>query len=118
MKSVEFVDLFEMSNIRKNESGLPVNIFVSSGASVNMQHGPRIKVMVDTGDKFNIHNTVSIMLKKDITQDDVIGYEQISPKILSSIREYVNLNYDTLIKYWNDEISTKEMVNSLEPLHG
>lgn len=117
MISEEFIDLFEMSNIRKNESGLPVNIFVSSGGSVNNQHGPRIKAMVDTDDKFNVRNTVSIILKKDITDDDVIGYDKLPVKILNPIREYINLNYDTLIQYWNDEMSTNEMTLSLLSLN-
>jgi hypothetical protein len=116
MKSVEFIDLFEMSNIRKSESGLPVNLFVSSGGSVNNQHGPRIKVMVDSATRFDPSNNVSIMLKKDITADDVVGYAVIPNKILDRIRDYINLNYDTLIKYWNDEISTKEMINLLQAL--
>jgi hypothetical protein len=109
-------DLFEMSNIRKSESGLPVNIYVSSGGSVNHQHGPQIKAMIDNGDKFNPHNTISILLKKDITKDDVVGYELVSPDVVSAIRDYINLNYNILLAYWNDEISTKEMIMGLQKL--
>lgn len=109
-------DLFEMSNIRKSESGLPVNIYVSSGGSVNKQHGPRIKAMMDSGDRFNPHHTVSIVLKRDITAHDVIGYEQLPPQVLHAIRDYINLNYDVLLAYWNDEISTKEMIMGLKKL--
>lgn len=109
-------NLFEMSNIRKKTSGLPVNIYVSSGGSVNQRHGPRIKVMTNTGDRFNPHETVSVMLKQNITQDDVIGYDQLPPDILNDIREYINKNYDVLIQYWNDEIDTTEMVQGLIPL--
>lgn len=108
--------LFEMSNIRKNESGLPVNIYVSSGGSVNKRHGPRIKVMYDTSDKFNPHATVSVLLKRDITSDDVVGYERLPTKILNPIRDYINLNYDILMKYWNDEVSTIEMLTQLKSL--
>lgn len=109
-------DLFEMSNIRKMESGLPVNIFVSSGGSVNHQHGPRIKAMISTGDKFNISDTVSIVLKRDITGADIIGYKTLPAAVISAIREYINLNYDTLLAYWDDEISTKELIDSLLPI--
>lgn len=111
-------DLFEMSNIRKNESGLPVNIYVSSGGSVNRKHGPRIKVMYDTTDKFNPHATVSVLVKRDITTDDVVGYERLPSKILNPIREYINLNYAVLMSYWNDELSTIEMIQQLQPLKG
>ena len=105
-----------MSNIRKTESGLPVNIFVSSGGSVNHQHGPRVKVMLHSSDKFDITNTVSVLLKKNITADDVVGYEPLPTNVIKSLRAYLNLNYDTLIAYWNDEISTGEMINRLQRL--
>ena len=109
-------DLFEMSNIRKSESGLPMNIYVSSGGSVNMRHGPRIKVMNTSADKFNPNSTISIILKKDITDDDIIGYQSITADELKKIRQYINLNYDTLLAYWNDEISTTEMATALKKI--
>jgi len=109
-------NLFEMSNIRKSESGLPVNIYVSSGGSVNKKHGPRIKIMSNTADKFDPYQTISIIMKKDITADDVIGYARVPPETLKQVRNYVNLNYDTLLAYWLDEISTGEMIQRLKPL--
>jgi hypothetical protein len=109
-------DLFEMSNIRKSESGLPVNIYVSSGGSVNTRHGPRIKIMTNSGNKFNPHQTVSVMLKRDITDEDVIGYEKVLPGVLNSVKQYVNLNFDVLMAYWNDEIGTYELIQRLKSL--
>ena len=109
-------ELFEMSNVRKKESGLPVNIYVSSGGSVNSQHGPEINVVTDTGDKFNPYKTVSVLLKRDLTADDVVGYESLPNSVVNSLRDYVNLNYDILIAYWNDEISTAEMISGLQRL--
>lgn len=110
-------ELFEMSNLRKGFTGLPVNIYVSSGGSVNKRHGPRIKVMTNTGDKVNPHQTVSVILKHNITPDDVVGYEQLPMNVLNSVREYINLNYDVLIAYWNDEIGTDEMIQQLKGLN-
>lgn len=110
------VDLFEMSNIRKTESGLPVNIYVSSGGSVNKQHGPRIKVMTDAGDRFNPTQTVSVLLKPNITAEDVVGYNRLPESTLRAVRAYINLNYTVLLAYWNDEISTREMILSLQAL--
>jgi DNA modification methylase len=52
--------------------------------------------------------------KKDITIDDVVGYETIPTKILNPLRDFINLNYDVLIQYWNDEISTKQMILSIK----
>jgi len=109
-------ELFEMSNIRKTTSGLPVNIYVSSGGSVNSRHGPRIKVMTNSGDKFNPNETVSVMLKKNITEDDVIGYDSLPPNVLIALRKYINVNFNTLMKYWNDEIDTAQMIHMLRKI--
>ena len=109
-------ELFEMANLRKKDTGLPVNIYVSSGDVISRRHGPRIKVMYDTGDKFNHYKTVSVILKKDITDDDVVGYERLPSSILNPVRDYINLNYDILMGYWNDDISTLELGTLLKKL--
>lgn len=107
-------ELFEMSNLRKSETGLPCNIYVSSGGSVNKRHGPRIKAMVTSADKFDPGQTVSVLLRKDITPDDVVGYAKLSPMVLNAMREYLNLNYDVLIAHWNDELSASELIAKLK----
>jgi hypothetical protein len=108
--------LFEMSNLRKQDTGLPINVYVSSGGSVNKQHRPRIKVMRTSADKMNPHETIGIILKKNITLDDVVGYDLISPKTFEAIRRWVHMNYETLVDYWNDEISTVEMIGRIKSL--
>ena len=105
-----------MANLRKKDTGLPVNIYVSSGDVISRRHGPRIKVMYDTDDKFNHYKTVSVILKKNITADDVIGYEQLPSSILNPVREYINLNYDVLLRYWNDDVSTLELGTLLKKI--
>lgn len=122
MKLEEFVEteeereLFEMSNLRKSTTGLPVNIYVSSGGSVNNRHGPRLKAMFSNADKFNHSQTISVMLKKDVTKDDVIGYDKINPIILKALRTYINLNYEVLMKHWNDEIDSVELIQQLKKI--
>jgi hypothetical protein len=108
--------LFEMSNLRKNTTGLPVNIYVSSGGSVNHKHGPRIKAMITGADKFDVNSTVSILLKKDITADDVVGYQSLPTNILNALRDYININYDALLAHWNDEIDAAELIQALRRL--
>ena len=109
-------ELFEMANLRKRETGLPVNIYVSSGGTVNKHHSPRIKVMYDTSNRFNPHATVSVILKQDVTPTDVVGYNNLPNHILTPIRNYINLNFDVLIDYWNDKIDTIELSRKLKKL--
>jgi hypothetical protein len=108
--------LFEISNLQKKNTGLPVNIYVSSGGSVNHQHGPRIKAMITSSEKMDINSTVSVLLKKDITADDVVGYHKLPTDILNSLRKYINANYEVLIAYWNDEIDSVELVQKLKKI--
>ena len=108
-------ELFEMSNIRKSASGLPVNIY-ASGGSVNHQHGPRIKIMTSSADKFNPHETVSVLLKRNITANDIIGYHSLPTQIISDVREFINLNYEVLLAHWNDELDSGEMYSKLQSI--
>jgi hypothetical protein len=103
-------DLFEMSNISREDSGLPVRVWVSSKMSAAERHGPRIKIEIPGKGS----PTIPVLLKKDITVDDVVGYEYVPAKILNPLRDFINLNYDVLIQYWNDEISTKQMILSIK----
>ena len=72
--------------------------------------------MYDTGDTFNHYKTVSVILKQNITADDVIGYERLPSSILNPVRDYINLNHDILMKYWNDDVSTLELGTLLKKL--
>lgn len=119
MKSDEVLNdayLFEMSNFRKHETGLPINIYVSDGRSFGNKL-PRLKMMIDQSDKMDVSNTVSVLIKKNITVDDIIGYAKIPSKIFQDIRDYININYDVLINYWNGDISTTELTQNLKKLN-
>ena len=105
-----------MSNLRKQDTGLPVNVYVSSGGSVNKRHSPRIKVMRSSSDKMNPNETVSVILKKNITVDDIVGYDVIPTKTFEQIQKWVHINYETLMDYWNDDISTVEMIQRIKSL--
>ena len=105
-------DLFEMSNISREDSGLPVRIWVSSKMAAAQRHGPRLKVELPGSGS----PTVPVSLKKDITTDDVVGYNSLPAGVLNPLRDFINLNYDILIQYWNDEISTKQMILSIKAI--
>jgi hypothetical protein len=111
-------DLFEMANLRKSSTGLPVNIYISSGGAVKERHGPRLKAMILKSDKFDFTRTISIKLKKDIDKDDIIGYENetIDANTVKALRKYINLNLEVLMKYWDEKIDTTELVTKLKKI--
>ena len=112
---LEDTHLFEMSNFRKSETGLPMNIYVSSGSGLEYKL-PRIKAMINHSNNMNIRETISVILKHDITKDDIVGYHELSSSDLDALRQFINLNYSVLIDYWNNEISTTELTKKIKRL--
>jgi hypothetical protein len=101
-------DLFEMVNIRPELSGLPFIVWISEkgGARhdvrVKVSPGPRVREFAAT---------VSVR-----PQIEVIAGE-LSAQHLRAVREWIELNRDTIIKYWNGEILyTDEALAALKPL--
>lgn len=99
--------LFEMSNLFPIDTGLAEVVWVSVK---NVSHGPRIKVFkgaAATGSTFSV--TIE-------DQPKVIGKPFVSAKELKKIFKFVNLNKENLIKYWDFQMSTREMLDSIKKL--
>lgn len=107
--------LFAESSIRKSESGLPANIYVSCGGSVAPQRAPVIHVMKTDADLCSPLDTFTVPLNRDLNEADIAGHA-ISSIFLVALRQYININHDVLMAYWNDDISTKEMFSALKSL--
>lgn len=98
-------ELFEMANLTPRRTGLKQRLWVS----VNLHgrhHRPRLKVE-GTDKQFY---PVSI-------DDDVAflagwppGFSAID---FQSLEQFVNANRDVLLRYWNDQIDTEEMIQSV-----
>jgi hypothetical protein len=54
------------------------------------------------------------MLKRDLTANDVIGYQTLDAATIKALRQYVNENFEVLIAHWNDELSSAEMLAQLK----
>lgn len=92
--------LWEMANLQRGDTGIKFNIYVSTKSVVGERHGPRIKVS-------NIANTFS---KEDnfvvsISKKPVIlaGNPKLSSSSLDDVKDWVILNYEILIAYWNEQ---------------
>lgn len=97
--------LYEMSNLWQARTGLDEIIWVSGK---NANHGARIKVYknkVPRGPNFSV--TISDNPK-------TIGDVFVSNKELLRIYEFVKLNKELLLQYWEYQIETYEMVNSIK----
>jgi hypothetical protein len=105
---IEDEDLFEMVNIRPELSGLPFIVWISEkgGARrdvrVKVSPGPRVR---------EFSATISVR-----PQIEVLAGE-LSPRDLRLVRDWIELNRDTIIRYWNGDILyTDEALAALKPL--
>jgi hypothetical protein len=104
-----------MSNLRSKKTGVSgAVIWVSAGefAGAQSQHGPRIKVVL--GDKVTTEGL------KDAVSIRVTDPPQVLGTLPGAIRKdavaFVELNRETLLAYWNNEIDTSEMIDQLRPV--
>jgi hypothetical protein len=103
-------DLFEMANLYPAETGLPMTVWVSPRG--NARHDLRIKVNMTHGNQMSISNTAVVAVRP--TPRLIAG--QLSPADAQAVFEWVRLNTNTLVVYWNGQIGTIEMARALNPL--
>jgi hypothetical protein len=103
-------DLFEMANLYPDETGLPMTVWVSPRG--NARHDVRIKVNMTHGNQMNISNTAVVAMRP--TPRVIAG--ELSPDDAQAVFEWVKLNTDTLVAYWNGRIGTIQMAQALKPL--
>ena len=106
----ESQDLFEMANIGQEDTGLSVVVYVSPAQG---NHGPRIKFMNDYGNAYDFDNTIPMTISDD-PEIPVSFKQKIKSKDLQLVKQWVILNKDILLDYWNHKITTKQMINSIE----
>ena len=98
--------LWEMANLKKTRTGLPVLIYISSNKS---SHGPRIKFLdsyADSiGDNYDLLVPLTVSLNPEIPIDHKLN---INIRDFEKIRQWVIKNYDLLMSLYNDEIDEIE----------
>ena len=107
------MDMFAMSNLRSTDTGVEgAVIWVSVGEfyGVDLQHGPRIKVL--QGSKITKEGLMDAVSVRLTDPPQILG--DIPAKMERQIVAFINLNRNTLLKYWNEEISTREMLDLIE----
>ena len=103
-------DLFEMANLYPRETGLPMTVWVSPRG--NARHDVRLKVNMTHGDQMNIANTAVVGVRP--APRVITG--RLSAADSRAVFQWVTLNVDALIAYWEGRIGTIELAASLRPL--
>lgn len=108
-------ELFEMSNVRKKYTRLPVNIWLDDIGAYrkNTHYGPRIKFQANKSDKVTgMGIPMSISVKPEVLIDDL--KTELNSYEIGQVKNFIVRNYDLLMKYWNQEIDILEFLQKVK----
>jgi hypothetical protein len=103
-------ELFEMANLFPRTTGLPMTVWVSPRG--NARHDVRVKVNMTHGNQMTISNTAVVGVRP--APHVVTG--QLSSSDEQAVFEWVTLNADALVEYWEGRIDTIQLGQALKPL--
>ena len=99
-----------MTNLSPRMTGLPMSVWVSPRG--NARHDVRIKVNTIHGRYMTIDNTAVVALRP--TPRVVAG--RLDADDQDAVADWIRLNYDAILAYWNDELDTDEFLSRLKIL--
>lgn len=102
--------MWEMANIEQEDTGLSVIVYVSPK---NANHGPRIKFVNSYSKRYDGSKTIPMSIE-DSPKILTKFKPEISNKDIELIKKWVVLNKQVLLDYLNFEITTKQMINSIQ----
>ena len=91
-------ELFEMSNLFPDTTGLPMTIWV--GPRGNAQHDARVKVCMAHGRRMDISNTAVVGIRP--VPRLIIG--SLTTPDLLLVQKWIAANHDALIELWDGRI--------------
>ncbi|MBV8843345.1 MAG: hypothetical protein JO307_11095 [Bryobacterales bacterium] len=102
-------DFFEMANLFSKHTGLPFVVWISYKGGA--QHDVRVKV--SPGPKAVPSEMVSVAIRPEIR----VVQGAMSASDLSLLSNWIEMNRDILIQYWEGDIDTKDAVEAIRPVH-
>lgn len=104
------LNFFELANLKTKTTSLPMNIFISTKGS--SPHGPRIKVQSNYSTRTQETEFFTLTISNE---PEVIGDpKDIKIKDIELVKSFILANKRALIRYWNDEIDTAEVLSILK----
>lgn len=104
--------LFEMASFGTKTTGLPMIVWVTEKKPLNAAW---IKVARNYNQRILIENTFSVLISDE--PKAIAGDEgEITTVDLKKIFEWVILNKVYLLKYWNHEVTTGELLDNIEKI--
>jgi len=100
--------LWSMATLRKNRTGLPVNIWVDEGdGSKQGRHGKRLKFQINRGDNPIPRNFASMTISNN---PRVIGKHTLSGQDIHAIQNFVLMNKEALEALVDQKIDIEDFL--------
>jgi hypothetical protein len=103
-------DIFHMTNLSPRMTGLPMSVWASPRG--NARHDVRIKVNMSHGRQMSIDNTAVVALRP---RPRVVA-GRLNAGDMRAIGEWIALNSEAIVAYWNEELETDEFLERLRRL--
>src|SRR6266851_8929710 len=107
---VDSDDLFEIANLFPRTTGLPMTVWVSPRG--NARHDVRVEVNMTHGNQMTVSNTAVLGVRP--TPHVIAG--QLSAEDQRAVSEWVSLNTDAFVAYWEGRIDTVQLGQALKRL--
>ena len=104
----ESEDLYETANLFPEDTGLPVTVWVSPRGRA--RHAARIKVCRGPGNRMVPSNTAVVAIEPETR----LMEGRLQAEYLQPVAQWVALNRDALLVYWNGEIGTGALIHRLQ----
>jgi len=98
----------DMVSLRGDKTGVDNTIFVSTRGYA--QHAPRIKIAIDPPDALNARSKSASMAIHDYGMTGAYA----PPHVVEQAKQFIERNRDVLLKYWDCEIDTAELIRRLK----
>ena len=107
----ETEDLFEMANLSPALTGLPMIVWISERGRA--RHDARVKVSLVHGRRARPDRTASVSVRPTV---DVVAGPELDRRDLELVRQWIELNRETIIAYWDGDLLTDEAIARLQPV--
>src|SRR5262249_30106089 len=103
----------EMASYGKNVTGVDNTIFISEKGYA--RHAARIKVAIDPPKTFN---STGVTTSIAIDSGEVVAGKVPKAKLLNQVRQFIDINRNVLLDYWNSRFGTDELQRRLRSIEG
>jgi hypothetical protein len=97
-----------MSNLFPKTTGLPFVVWIS----VRGNAGHDVRVRVAPGPKAQANDMVSVAIRPEVR----VVEGSMKPADLQLLSRWIELNRETIVQYWNEEIDTSDVIAALRPV--